>query len=373
VSLYEEKEVTMAPPAGYTDFYELELKINYNNAASAYIQEFLTAGLTPPQERQAGWTERYILNAPISNPPYAVAYNLTAARASVLGVNFYIKNAIIHQASLFKSGWPLPNFAKYGCFDNLATALTNTQCCSSPEETILLRQESSNLRRWEESVRGIKDYMSDDAMSYFAAPSYYGGNPNPNNTSVFDTPAAAPVPPGLNGGTAATITVTLTNGVPAYSSVSVAGNFPGILAGSWYGYMYPANGIGTPALVLVTVGGGASVTLVSVSSFSTAQGWTGTSGTIYMGNDPNGLPNWQTPGWYWANLMSNLINYAASGTTVRVSSSSFTAPKPTFPSGLSPLIKGALANCTRSLFQRVGNRQTGQIRLTKPARRKSAR
>jgi hypothetical protein len=290
----------------------------------------------------------------------------------VLGLNYFIKSAIIHQASAFKSSFPLPNFAKLPPFDNLATSVSDTQSCSSPEETILLRQEAQNLRRWEYQIRGIKDYMSDDAMTNFASPSYYGGQ-SPPNTSVFDTLASTPVPPGPNGGTPATITVTLTNGVPAYASVSAAGSFPGVLAGTYYGYMYPANGIGTPALCLVTIGGGASVTLLSVSSFSTAQGWTGTSGTVYVGNDVNGLPNWQTPGWYWANFMSNLINYTASGTTRRISGSQFSTPVPSFPSGLVPVIMGSLANCTRSLFQRVGNRQTGQIRLTKPARRKIAR
>jgi len=363
----------MAPPDGFADFYELELKINYNNAAAASLQEWSAAGLVPPMERQAGWTERYILNNAIaSTPPYQAAYNLTAARCGVLGANFYIKTSIIHQASLFKSSFPLPNAAKYPPFDSLGTSNSDTQACSSPEETVLLRQESSNLRRWEYQIRGIKDYISDDAMAYFLAPSYYGGN-SPPNTSIFDTLASAPVPPGPNGGTPATITVTLTNGVPAYSSVANAGSFPGVLAGAYYGYMYPANGIGTPALIQATIGGGASITAIIVSTFSTAQGWTGTSGTIYVGNDVNGLPNWQTPGWYWANLMSNLINYTASGTTRRISSSRFSSPVPSFPSGLTPVIVTPLANCTRSLFQRIGNRQTGQIRLTKPARRKIAR
>lgn len=363
----------MPPPSGFSDFYELELKINYNNAAAAYLQEFSSGGLTPPQERQAGWTERYILNSAIaSTPPYQAAYNLTAARCGVLAFNFYVKHAIIHQASVFKSSFPLPNFASLPPFDNLAANATDTQSCSSPEETLLLRQEAANLRRWEYQIRGVKDYMSDDAMTYFAAPSYYGGN-SPPNTSVFDTLASSPVPPGSNGGTPATITVTLSNGVPSYASTSAAGSFPGVQAGAYYGYMYPANGIGTPALCVVTIGGGASVTSLAVSTFSTAQGWTGTSGTVYVGNDPNGLPNWQTPGWYWANLMSNLINYTSSGTTRRIAQNRFSAPVPSFPSNLAPVIVGSLANCTRSLFQRVGNRQTGQIRLTKPARRKIAR
>lgn len=357
----------MAPPNGYVDFYELELQMNYNNAIFPYIQEFSPAGLQPPQERQAGWNERYIINQPVSgSPPYSACYSLAQARSALLGLNFYIKKAIIHQATLFKSSFPLPNSAKMPLFDNLATRGTATQTCSSPEETILLRQESSLFRRWEYQIRGIKDYMSGDSMSYFAAPSYFGNGAPP--TGVFDTAAASSAPPTTPAGTAATFSVTLTAGVPSAPVGPANGNYPGVAAGEYYTYLLPQNGVGTPALALVTINGGAQAASVDMSSFSTGSGWTGTTAVVPISNDPYGLPNWQTPAYYWTNFMSCLILFTASGTMRRIPNSQFTDPKPTFPSGQAPVLLSPLRSCTRSMFQRVGNRQTGQIRLTKPAR-----
>ena len=113
----------MAPPTGYSDFFELELQINYNNSANPYLQGFSPAsgGLQPPQEQQAGWTERYLLNValPVTSAPVQ-AYALTQARAALLGLNFYIKKAVCHQGSVFKSSWPMPNFASMPLFDNKA-------------------------------------------------------------------------------------------------------------------------------------------------------------------------------------------------------------------------------------------------------------
>jgi hypothetical protein len=172
----------MAPPAGYTDFYELELEINYNNSANPYLQYFMSgSSIQPPQEKQAGWTERYNLFLPTppsgTNLPIQNAYTLVQARAALLGVNFFVKKAICHQASAFKSSWPMAGSAKYAIFDGTNTTssgipIPSGQYCSAPEEAILLRLEAGNLRRWEHIIRGIKDYMSDDAMGYIAATGY---------------------------------------------------------------------------------------------------------------------------------------------------------------------------------------------------------
>lgn len=358
------------PPAQYSDFYELELKINYNNSADFYLQDTVSLG-QPPQERQAGWTERYLLNGqPPTALPLQNAYVLTQARAALLGQNFFIKNAICHQASLFKSSQPMPNFAKYGCLDSLSVstnALSN-QYCSSPEETILTRQECGNLRRYEHSIRGIKDYMSDDAMTYFAATSYADAATQAI-TFPFDTPAQAIPAPNSTGGTAATFSFTLTAGVPSAPVLVTGGTYPGVANGTYFTYWNNPGGNGSGAFGTITFVSQAATAGTINASFA----GTGYSGTVIsppLGNDPYGLPNYQLPSWYWANFLACLIAYTGSGTTRRISQSTFTGGTPTFPSGLVPVILGTLQKCTRTMFQRVGNRQTGQIRLTKSARKK---
>ena len=91
------------------DFYQLKLKINYNNAGNPYLQYGPQSGGQPPEEFQAGWTEVY--DMPITNTIQqnaANAFNLLAARASLLALNYYIFQAELHQASVFKSALPLP-------------------------------------------------------------------------------------------------------------------------------------------------------------------------------------------------------------------------------------------------------------------------
>lgn len=366
----------MAPPAGYTDFYNLELQINYNNAYNPQLQAplYSGAGTQPPQEEQAGWNESYSLlptvQSPLGPTPIANAYTLLQARASLLGVNFYIKKAIIHQASLFKSSFPMPGSAKFPLWDNLATAGGNTfnnQMCSSPQETILLRGEASNLYRFEHSLRGIKDYLSDDTMSYFPATGFADAATFAT-TSVFDTLQQQIPFPGFTGFVPGTVTFTTnSDGSIASLSLVTGGTYPGVANGSYWFYLSGNSGQTIPAICYGTIAGN-TFTAIATSSNFLGQGYVGTTGTIPTSNDPNGLPNYLSPSTYWANFMSCLISFVQSGTMRRISQSTYTAPQPTFPSGLSPAFLGVPTKCNRSMIQRVGNRQTGQIRLTKPAR-----
>lgn len=370
----------MAPPAGYTDFYELELEINYNNASNAYLQYESGSNVQPPQERQAGWTERYnlYLTTPPSgtNLPVQNAYTLIQARAALLGINYYIKKAICHQASAFKSSWPMANSAKYPLFDSIAattsaTPIPSAQYCSAPEETLMLRLEAGSLRRWEHQMRGIKDYLSDDAMSFFAATSYADAATFAT-TSVFDSAQQTIPVPGLTGAAKATFTVTNTAGSISTPVLVSGGNWPQVADGTYSAFFFSDAGYTVPAVGTITIAGNVA-TAATINANFQGSGYTGTSVYVPLSNDPNGLQNYLTPATYWANFISCLISFTQSGTTQRIAQSTYTAPVPSFPSGLVPAIFGSPVKCNRSMLQRVGNRQTGQIRLTKPARRKIAR
>lgn len=364
------------PPSGFNDFYELELKINYNNSYQQYLQGNIPSILTSPgtpQEQQAGWTERYLLNVLPNgaNFPYAAAYSLTQARAAILGLNFYIKTAVGHQASVFKSSFPLPAAASLALFDSLSATSLPPQFCSSPEETIMLRGECSNLRRYEHQMRGVKDYMADDAMTYFAAPSYCappGGSPPKPDTTPFDTvqqtvpyvPATAPVP--------AAVTASISGNSITAVAISTNGNFPGVAAGTYPCFFSQVGGGANNAFGTVTINGSNQASAVTLNPNYPGSGYSSASVQVTISNDPYGLPNYLTPSFYWANFMSCMIAYTGSGKMRRISQTTFVGGTPGFPSGLVPVLVPQLYACTRCLFQRVGNRQTGQIRLTKPAR-----
>jgi len=363
----------MAPPAGYTDYYVLELQINYNDSAMRYLQSPTGATYQPPQETQAGWNESYglFLSAPPNgtNLPLQNAYTLVQARAALLGLNFYIKKAICHQASVFKSSWPMPGSASKPLFDSLAAyPLTNSnQYCSSPEETVMLRLEASNLYRTEHQIRGIKDYMSDDTMTYFPATGYADAATFATS-QVFDTLQQTIPPPGLTGASPATVSFTLgTGNYVSGVTLLTAGSYPGVPNGTYPTYLPSTVGSTTVALGSVTINANVA-TAVAVSATLAGSGYQGTAGTIPVSNDPYGLPNWQAPSVYWANFMSCLISFTQSGTIRRIAQGTFSAPVPSFPSGLAPAYLNSPVKCNRCMFQRVGNRQTGQIRLTKRAR-----
>ena len=205
------------------DFYQLKLKINYNNAGNPYLQYGPQGGVQPPEEFQAGWTEVY--DMPITNTIQqnaANAFNLLAARASLLALNYYIFQAELHQASVFKSSLVLPGSAKYGGWDNEAnitaglplTAAYASQLCSNPQETVIIRQEAVSMRRWEKQLRGIKDYISDDSMSYFPASSW-----GPTQSTLFDAVVPAIQLPGAPVGTAFTIPQSGANGYSVVGGV----------------------------------------------------------------------------------------------------------------------------------------------------------
>lgn len=366
----------MAPPAGFTDFYELELQINYNNSANPYLQNFSAPGVQtqPPQERQAGWTERYSLLPTVQSPlgpvPLQNAYTLVQARAALLGLNFFIKKSVIHQASVFKSSWPMPGSAKLPLWDSLTDASGNsisTQLCSSPEETLMLRLEASSLYRWEHSIRGIKDYVADDTMSYFPATSFADAATNAT-TSVFDTIQQTVPIPGIGGGTPGTFSFTTnSDGSIATLTRVTGGTYPAATNGTYWFFISGNSGQTIPAIGYGTLAGG-SFTTMNVYQYTRGSGYSGTTGTVPISNDPYGLPNYLTPAQYWNNFISCLISYTQSGTVERVSQGTYTAPLPTFPSGRAPAYVDTPEKCNRSMVQRVGNRQTGQIRLTKPAR-----
>ena len=234
----------------------------------------------------------------------------------------------------------------------------------------MIRNECANLRRYEYQIRGLKDYMADDAMTYFAAPSYFGGT-SPPPTGVFDTAAQGFPFPNSTGGTAATFTYTPVGGQATFPVVSNAGTYPGVANGSYFTFFTQPGGTGSGAFGYFTITGGVA-SAPNIYSWAQGSGYTGGLLTAPLSNDPYGLPNYQTPSSYWANFMSCLINYTGSGIMKRIPQGSFSSPVPTFPSGLAPALQNVagigLQQCTRSLFQRVGNRQTGQIRTTRKAR-----
>lgn len=373
----------MALPAGYTDFYELILKINYNNSA------LLKGGVgspqyAPPQAEQAGWTEAYQM-IPLASPPapgnepLQAAYTLGQARAAVLGVNYYIKSATFHQASVFKSNWPIAFFPTKPQWDSLATGANyQNQLCSSPEETLMFRLEAGNLRRWEHQIRGIKDYVSDDTMSYFPATSF--ADPATYAITVpFDSPQTAIPIPGTGGLSPANLTITVDGNGGIIGNILVTdtpGQYPAGNPGTYWAYVYQNPMPKVLALAQITIDNAGHATAMS-TNWNRGSGYQ--AGTAYIpvsndcspdGNTLYGLPNYLTPATYWNNFLSCLISYTQSGTTRRISQTLWTAPnqQPSFPSGLVSQIFGTPNKCNRAMIQRVGNRQTGQIRLTKPAR-----
>ena len=373
--------VPFTPPAGYSDYYILEYQINYNNSL---VNSLVGLGYAspPPQERQAGWNEAIYLNTPVTAAvPLTAAYNLLAARCGILGVNFYIKKALIHWNSVFKSSFPLPNSATQGLWDaqtrgavSVGTVNPPQQYCNTPEETILLRCECSDFRRYEHSLRGIKDYMSDDCIN-FISPSSYATTGGGGTTGMFDAaPQAIPMP-NSTGGRASTWTVTNTNGGITNPVLVNGGLYPGVAAGVYPCFFNGQNGQATRAFGSITINGAGVATSAVVYPNYNGTGYSGVNVNVGLSNDPYGLPNYQPTAAYWANFMSCLIAYTGSGTIRRVSQTTYSGNvKPSFPSGIVPVILGTqLDACTRVMFQRMGNRQTGQIRLTKPARRTIAR
>ena len=360
---------TPTPPSGYRDFYELELKINYNNSPVKFLQGSSVLGTTP-EERQVGWTETYQLYLPTapsgSDLPLTNAYALVQARASLLGLNFYIKSAICHQASLFKSSWPMAFAAKYGTFDAQDTGASNTQACSSPEETLILRLEAGTLYRWEHQIRGLKDYLVDDAMTYFPATSYSDGTPDARYL-IFDA-LQTPLPnPAFNGFVDTTVNITAANGSVTGITMNTPGTYPGVSNGTYDAIILGPGGTGSGALGSVSITGGTASSVGFYAGYGGAGYVTGL-GSLPARNDPNALPNYLPASTYWSNFMSCLLSYTQSGPIRRIAQSTYTVVQPTFPSGLAPAILGVPNKANRALYQRVGNRQTGQIRLTKKAR-----
>lgn len=364
--------VPWTPPANTVDFYLLELQINYNNSLVNSL-EGLGYATTPAQESQAGWNESYIFTTPVTaSVPTAAAYALLAARCGVLGVNFYIKKALIHWNSVFKSSYPLPNSAKYGLWDSLATTTIGNQYCNSPEATVLLRGECADFRRYEHQIRGIKDYMSNDTVNYLS-PSSYAVASVQTNTGMFDALQQALPMPNSTGGIASTWTVTNTNGSISTPVIANGGSYPGVAPGNYVCFFTGNGGQATQAYGTITIGVSGGLNVASAASIYAGYngtGYSGTNVTVGLSNDPYGLPNYQTPAAYWGNFMSCLLQYTGSGTIQKVSQSTFTgASKPSFPSGMVPVISGTQVDAaTRFMYQRIGNRQTGQIRLTKKAR-----
>ena len=180
--------------------------------------------------------------------------------------------------------------------------------------------------------------------------------------------------PNSAGGTPAQVTITVSNGVVTSVNQSSAGTFPGVVAGTYPCFFTCPNGQITQAYGAITINGINQSTGVTLSPGYGGTGYSGTVATVQVSNDPFGLPNYQTPSAYWANFMSCILAYTGSATIQRISPSTYTGtPKPQFPSGLIPAIVGnALDVTTRCMFQRIGNRQTGQIRLTRKARVKRA-
>lgn len=360
------------------DFCQLKLKINYNNSGNPFLQYGPISGSQPPQEFQAGWTEVYDMpspSGPLQSTPNqtlatsaANAFNLIAARASLLALNYFIFSAEIHQASVFKSALPLPGSARYGGFDsNYSGSLTTVdapgyagQLCSNPEETVIIRQEAANLRRWERQIRGLKDYVSDDAMSAFNALSW-----GPTTTTVFDAAFALPqVPPGTQqppqqlsynqlGGVVQKLSNSITN--PTTYSLASAGTYP----------LSITDPTGAGAYGTFTIAGGIITTW---SLTSGGNGYTNPVVTAPLTADPGGLALYQSATALWANFAACLYAYTGSGQHQRVANPAFPSGYMTQLSTTPPLTGYYLTN--RVLIQRIGNRQTGQIRLVSPARKK---
>lgn len=357
------------------DFVQLKLKLNYNNSGNPFLQYGPITGNQPPEEFQAGWTEVYDMPAPTGSPSQSLsvsaanAINLIAARASLLALNYYIKDAVIHQASIFKSGLPLPGSARFGGIDgsyyqdqygNVVVPSLSDQYCSNAEETIILRQESASLRSWERQIRGIKDNVSDDSMSSFPALSW-----GPTQSTIFDAVfPAVQVPPGpisppqqLDYKLVGTGLVKNSNTIVAPTAYTLAVNG-----------VYPlsiTDPTGSGAYGTFTIAAGA----ITTWSFTMAgAGYTAPVVTAPLTADAGGLQLYQGRPALWANFAACLQAYTGSGQHQRVLNTSFPSGYMTQLNNTPPLA-GYYAT-QRVLIQRVGNRQTGQIRLTSPARKK---
>lgn len=358
------------------DFCQLKLKINYNNSGNPYLQYGPNTGVQPPQEFQAGWNEVYDFPSPPganqSTPNQTIqqsaanAFNLLAARASLLALNFYIFSAEIHQASIFKSSLPLPGSARFGGIDasySLTVATVDApgyagQLCSNPEETVIIRQESVGLRRWERQIRGIKDYVSDDSMSEFAASSW-----GPTQSTLFDAVVPTIQIPGTAAGTAGVINFANVGGVlqKTGSGITSAGNYVNAAAGTYPLSITDPTGSGAYGTFTIT---GTAITAVSFTSGGA--GYTSPVVTAPVTADPGGIGLYQTVQTLWANFAACLQAYTGSGQHQRVANPSFPSGYMTQLNSTSPL--SGFYPTQRVLIQRIGNRQTGQIRTTSKAR-----
>ncbi len=101
---------------------------------------------------------------------------------------------------------------------------------------------------------------------------------------------------------------------------------------------------------------------------SGGSGYTNPVVTAPVVADPGGIALYQQAAVLWANFAACLLAYTGSGQHQRVADASFPSGYKTQLNDTPPL--AGFYQTQRVLIQRIGNRQTGQIRLVSPARKK---
>jgi len=326
------------------DFYRGTIEINFNR---------LPARAGSPVQGETGWGEEYFFPlTPGVDATRNNMRNLVAARAALLPLDCYIFRAGFGQASVCKSHYSLNGNAINPLITLAEGWAQSPEACNDIESGMLWRFENGAGRRWQRIITGLRDSWASDMNLLVGS---FGYDP----VSAMPAPQAATF-----GGVQATATATVSGG--AVNSVSItAGGGP---------YVIP------PPVFFIggNNDGGATATL----SGGVVNGVTGISGgsgytvapTVWIPppqNEPWGLMPGQSSSDYIRNFLSCVANYCINFQSIRV-------PNSTFPSGYmtqgDTVPSGGTAGyvATRILFQRISDRDRGQIRTTNRGRKKVA-
>lgn len=325
------------------DFYRGSVTINYNR--------IFKGGAYSVQQYELGWSEEYLL--PLTPGVGATRQNmknLVAARASLLPRNCYIFEAGFHQASVYRSMYDLNGYAKRGTWDNQEIASQIIEYCQDVDDGIQYRLEDGNGRRWNRLIRAIRDSWIFDMASVYGSYTY------------DPVPAATTIQVATTGGVQATGTATVLGGTLTGGAVTLGG---GPYASPPSVAILGSNQTGSLNAVLT----GGVVTAINVVAGGTGYSVAPTLWLAAPQSEPWGLMAGQAPATLLQNFIACLANYTINFKSIRTANAAFPSgymtQGDTVPSGGT---SGYVA--TRALFQKIGNRQSGRIRVSSPARKK---
>jgi hypothetical protein len=340
-----------------------------------------------------GWKETFHINSPSSDPPIALCQNINAARIALMANNVTVKRTTLSQSVRYRDQWPIGVVANTGL--NTLGDINDPSVgdCNAVQDALLIRFEGAGGRRWTRTIRGIRDAWIDDQTWLPSLTTLSYGTLVPPDTvvptiipfNVATVGVAGVVTITVAGGVVtATVASTLGSGLAFNNNVNGTGNFyvtndlaPGIENGS---------GSYTTLNIVLTAG---SLTLL---------GTTFTAGTQLLNNgtytfvikpavQSNQLPYFLADSAYLLNFCAWMLPQSTVGLfqVINFNMAMFDnnpTPTPGWPvKSQTPYINADppfAGNPTgfpaaRFMIERVTNRQTGRINLTKAARRKIAR